>query len=50
MKKGYDYVFDKKGDFLFLYAPDQFNLSDDVLRELGIDVDDPSANNTGRGR
>ena len=47
---GYDYVFDKKGDFLFLYAPDEFNLSDDVLRELGIDVNDPSANNTGRGR
>ena len=49
-EEGYDYVFDKKGDFLFLYAPDQFNLSDDVLRELGIDVNDPSANNTGRGR
>lgn len=49
-EEGYDYVFDKKGDFLFLYAPDQFDLSDDVLRELGIDVDDPSANNTGRGR
>ncbi len=36
---GYDYVFDKAGDYLFLYTRPQFDLSDDVLEELGIDVD-----------
>lgn len=36
---GYDYVFDKAGDFLFLYARPQYDLSDRVLEELGIDVE-----------
>jgi len=36
---GYDYVVDKKGDALFLYARDEHDLSDRVLRELGINVD-----------
>lgn len=36
--EGYDYVFDKSGDFLFMYARDQYDLSDQVLRELGIDI------------
>ena len=40
--EGYDYVFDKSGDFLFLFARNQYNLSDDVLRELGINVDPSS--------
>lgn len=39
--EGFDYVFDKKGDYLFMFARDQFNLSDKVLKELGIDVDNP---------
>ena len=43
-EEGYDYVFDKSGDFLFLYAREQYDLSNRVLQELGIDVD-----NTGRG-
>jgi outer membrane protein len=34
----YDYVFDKSGDFLFLYARTQHDLSDRVLEELGIDT------------
>lgn len=34
----YDYVFDKGGDFLFLYARAQHDLSDRVLAELGIDM------------
>lgn len=38
---GYDYVFDKGGDFLFMYAREQYDLSDSVLRELGINVDRP---------
>lgn len=36
---GYDYVVDKKGDTLFLYAKDEHDLSDLVLRELGINVE-----------
>ena len=37
---GYDYVVDKKGEALFLYARAEHNLSDRVLRELGINVED----------
>jgi outer membrane protein len=37
---GYDYVVDKKGETLFLYARDEHDLSDRVLRELGINVDE----------
>jgi len=36
---GYDYVVEKKGDALFLYAREEHDLSDRVLRELGINVD-----------
>ena len=36
----YDYVFDKNGGgFLFLYADEGLNLSEDVLEELGIEVE-----------
>ena len=36
----FDYVFDKNGgSFLFLYARDNLNLSDEVLEELGIEVE-----------
>ena len=38
-RDGYDYVFDKGGDYIFMYVRDQFDLSDDVLEELGIDID-----------
>lgn len=38
--QGYDYVFDKSGEYLFMFAREQYDLSDDVLRELGIDVTD----------
>jgi len=44
--EGYDYVFDKNGDFVFLFTRDQYNLSDRVLEELGIDVE--SAGQGGR--
>ncbi len=40
---GYDYVLDRKGDTLFLFARDEHNLSDQVLRELGINVDQSGA-------
>lgn len=34
----YDYIFDKSGDFLFLYARPELDISDLVLEELGIDT------------
>lgn len=34
----YDYVFDRSGDYVFLYARSQFNLNDLVLDELGVGV------------
>lgn len=34
----FDYVFDKSGDYLFLFARTQLDLSDRVLEELGIDA------------
>lgn len=37
--KGYGYVLDKSGEVVLLYAPEQHNLTDDVLRELGIDLE-----------
>lgn len=36
---GYDYVFDKSGDVLFLFVRDQYDLSLDVLDELGVDTE-----------
>lgn len=42
--EGYDYVFDKSGEFLFMFARDQYDLSDAVLRELGIDVNEQTSN------
>ena len=37
--EGYDYIFDASGEFLFMFKRDQYDLSDTVLRELGIDVE-----------
>lgn len=34
----YDYVFDRAGDYVFLYTRPRFDLTDDVLEELGIGV------------
>jgi len=38
-REGYDFVFDKSGDFLFLFAREQYDLSLLVLEELGIDTE-----------
>lgn len=38
-REGYDYVFDRKGDFLFMFTREQYDLSEEVLAELGIDVE-----------
>ncbi|MBX2819304.1 MAG: OmpH family outer membrane protein [Rhodothermaceae bacterium] len=37
---GYDYIFDKNGDYLFLFAREQYDLSDRVLEEMGIDIEE----------
>ncbi len=34
--EGFDYVFDKSEKVLFMYAREEYNLNDQVLRELGI--------------
>ena len=36
--EGYDYVFDRSGDFVFLFADERHDISDLVLEELGIEV------------
>jgi outer membrane protein len=36
--ENYDYVFDKSGEYLFLYLRPQLDISDLVLDELGIEV------------
>ena len=41
-REGYDYVFDKSGDFLFMFAREQYDLSNQVLEELGIDLESQS--------
>ena len=38
--EGYDYVFDKSGRALFMYASEEHDLTTEVLEELGIDVDE----------
>lgn len=37
-RQGFDYVLDRTGDYVFLFAREQFDLTDQVLEELGIDV------------
>ena len=37
---GYDHVFDRSGDYLFLYTKEEWNLSRQVLQEMGILLDD----------
>lgn len=37
-QEGFDFIFDKSGDFLFLYAQNRWDVSNRVLEELGIDV------------
>mgnify|MGYP003951387295 CR=1 FL=1 len=37
--EGYDYIFDSSGEFLFMFKREQYDVSIEVLQELGIDVD-----------
>ncbi|MCH8566645.1 MAG: OmpH family outer membrane protein [Balneolales bacterium] len=39
-RDGYDFVFDRSGDYVFFYTRRQWNLSVDVLLELGIQVEE----------
>lgn len=41
-RDGFDFVFDRSGDFLFLYTRPQWNISNEVLLEMGIQVDEPA--------
>jgi outer membrane protein len=41
-REAFDYVFDRSGDFTFLYTRSEWDLSAKVLIELGIEVDQPS--------
>ncbi len=43
--EGYDYVFDRSGDFVFMFARPQFDLTETILEELGIDVSQTSQRN-----
>ena len=47
--EGYDYVLDQSGDVLFMFARDQYDLSDRVLRELGVDVERQGQGNQAPG-
>lgn len=37
-RDNYDFVFDRSGDFLFLFSRSQWNISEDVLLEMGIQI------------
>ncbi len=39
LSEGYDYIFDKTGEMLFLYSKEQYDVSIFVLEELGIDTE-----------
>jgi len=39
-REKYDYIFDRTGDYLFLFTKPQWNLSEDVLLELGIELEE----------
>jgi outer membrane protein len=37
-RENYDFVFDRSGDYLFLFTRSQWNISNDVLIEMGIQL------------
>lgn len=41
LTEGYDYVFDKSGEFLFLFAQDDYDLTDQVLNRLDLEAEEP---------
>ena len=38
-RRGIDFVFDRSGDIYMVYARGEWNLNEDILLELGIEVD-----------
>ncbi len=38
-EEGYDFIFDRSGDYMFVYTRPEWNLSDKVLQEMGIQVE-----------
>ncbi|MEM0961739.1 MAG: OmpH family outer membrane protein [Bacteroidota bacterium] len=44
----YDYVFDRSGDYVFLYTQPRFDLTDAVLEELGIGIGAAATPGSGR--
>ena len=38
-RDNYDFIFDRTGDYLFLFTKSQWNVSEEVLLELGIEVE-----------
>lgn len=38
-RKGIDFVFDRSGDIYMVYARSEWNLNEDILLELGIEID-----------
>ena len=41
-RDGFDFIFDRSGDYMFMFTRQSWNLSDEVLLELGIQLDDPN--------
>ena len=39
LDKGYDYIFDRSGDIYLIYARAEFDITRDILFELGIDLE-----------
>ena len=38
-RNGYDFVFDRSGDIYMVYARGEWNLNEDILLELGIEIE-----------
>lgn len=39
-RQGFDFVFDRSGDVYMVYANNEYNLTQDILIELGIEIDE----------
>jgi outer membrane protein len=42
--RAYDFIFAKGGEMIMLYTNSKYDMSDDVLKELGIAIDKPKSN------
>lgn len=39
-RKDFDFVFDRSGDIYMVYAKNEWDITEDILLELGIEIDD----------